>query len=147
LIYEWQQALAEMQRVLRPEGLLCAGYDSRDTTSPHSQINDQWRQIMAKHKEHPGHPGPREFGQILQTLTDSGALVEVIEAAAWNYSFTPSQYIQQLSEGTYSSSWRLEPHLMPSCIAELRSWAVEQFGSLEAEFTLSKKFIWHVFRW
>jgi ubiquinone/menaquinone biosynthesis C-methylase UbiE len=147
LIKEWQQALAEMQRVLRLEGLLCTGYDWRDHDSPHSQINDQWRKITAQYIENPGHPGPREFSQVFQTLTANGAQTEEIEAAAWQYTFSPARYIQQLADGTYSNSWRLDPQVMPTCIAELQTWAVERFGPLDLEITLPKKFIWEIFWW
>jgi ubiquinone/menaquinone biosynthesis C-methylase UbiE len=147
LIKEWQQALAEMQRVLRPEGLLCTGYDWRDQGSPHSQINDQWRNIISKYVEHPGHPGPRDFNQVSEILIASGARSEEIEAAAWEYTFSPAHYIQQLANGTFSYSWRLDPQFMPACIADLRSWTTERFGSLDVEFILPKKFIWQIFRW
>jgi len=147
LINDWKQALAEMLRVLLPDGQLCTGYDWRDTDSPHSQINDQWRQIVSKYVENPHHPGPHEFSKVIKLLAENGAKMEEVEAAAWQYSFIPARYIQQIADGTFSYSWKLEPQLMPVCIAELRSWAGEQFGSLDTEFILQKKFIWQIFRW
>ena len=147
LIREWQLALSEMQRVLQPGGLFGIGYDWRDLESPHSQINDQWRQIISKFIDHPGHPGLRDFSRASRILLDTGAQMEEIEAAAWEYIFCPAVYIQQIEDGTFSYSWRLDPELMPACIAELRTWAIERFGSLEVEFTLPKKFIWQIYYW
>ena len=147
LIKEWQQALAEMLRVLRPDGYLCTGYDWRDTGSPHSQINQQWRVIVSKYVENPQHPGPRDFSEVVQVLTNGGAQMKEFEAAVWDYTFVPADYIQQIAEGTFSYSWKLDPELMPYCIAELKTWAIKEFGSLEVEFKLPKKFIWQIFRW
>lgn len=147
LINDWKQALAEMLRVLQPDGCLCTGYDWRDNESPHSQVNAQWRQIVSKYVENPHHPGPREFSEVFQVMTEGGAEMEEIEAASWQYTFTPARYIQQIADGTFSYSWKLDPQYAPAYIAELRAWAGEQFGSLDAEFTLQKKFVWHIFRW
>ena len=107
----------------------------------------QWRQIISKFIDHPGHPGLRDISRATRILLDTGAQMEEIEAAAWEYIFCPAVYIQQIEDGTFSYSWRLDPELMPDCIAELRTWAIERFGSLEVEFTLPKKFIWQIYYW
>jgi ubiquinone/menaquinone biosynthesis C-methylase UbiE len=145
LIKDWQQALDEMIRVLRPDGYLCIGYDWRDPNSPHSQINEQWRQIVSRYVENAHHPGLRNSRYLLQTLNNRGMNMEEIEAASWEYIFIPARYIQQIADGTYSYSWKLDPNLIPVCINELKTWTIEQFGLLDTEFSLPKKFIWQIY--
>ncbi len=142
LIPNWEQALEETRRVLAPGGVFLIGFDQRDSTSPISRTNDQWRVIAGRYLEDPNHPGPRDFDALERYLERAGARKESIEAAAWQVEFNPGAYIRQIEAGMFSYTWRLDPALVPQCAAELRQWAAEQFGGLEQTFSVPRQFIW-----
>lgn len=91
--------------------------------------------------------GPKDFNEIFQLLIETGAEMKEIEAASWTKTVVLSRYIDSLEAGIYSSTWLLMPNKLTQAAADLRKWAIDQFGSLERSFIVLRKFIWQRFEW
>lgn len=147
LIAGWQEAIYEAMRTLKPGGILLFSYDWRPPESPITEIQGKWKSLVRELIEVHDRPGTRDFNEIFQLLTETGATMTEIEAASWSKTIQISEYIDSLEAGIYSSTWSLTPAELAEAATSLRKWAIEHFGDLERSFTLPRKFIWKKFEW
>lgn len=146
LIADWRTALGEVRRMLRPGGVFLIGYDWRDSDSPGERLRAQWRAIIAA-RGVANQPGAHDFSDVDAHLRVSGAVMEERAVGGWTSTRALTQHIESIEHRTWSSSWDVPEHFFAECLAELRAWAVKEFGSLEREFTVAHKFVWQCYRW
>ena len=147
LIPDWQEVLSEIQRVLRPGGVYLTGYDWRSSEALSGRVFDRWRAIVAERGMTAGHPGARDFGDVKRFLLDSGATVEERFVGEWQVTRTVAHALETIEHRTWSSTWEVPDDFFPECLAELRAWALREFGPPETTFTATHKFCWQLFRW
>jgi SAM-dependent methyltransferase len=146
LIANWRKALAEVRRVLKPEGVFLTGYDWRPADSPGDRIREKWRALIRARGVH-NQPGAHDFADVGAALRASGAMVDERSAGEWSRTRPIAQHIETIEHRTWSSSWDVPDDFFSECLAELRTWAVSEYGSLEREFTVPHKFIWQRYHW
>jgi ubiquinone/menaquinone biosynthesis C-methylase UbiE len=148
LIAQWQEALAEVRRVLKPEGAFLAGYEQRPPDSPGTQLLNKWREIVQARgiTPHAG-PGARDFDDVKAALFQMGAVMDEWSVGEWTTARTIARQIETIEHRTWSSTWAVPDDFFPQSLAELREWALREYGSLEREFVVPHKFIWQRFRW
>jgi SAM-dependent methyltransferase len=147
LLADWRTALGEVRRTLRPQGMLLAGSDTRAEDSPQSRIRHKWDEIAQAHGQPTGRQGIGRIEDLKAALLSSGAECVEIEAANWMTRFVPNQYIDDLANGIYSSTWGIDPEVIPECSAEIHVWAAATFGDLAQPVYLPRKFVWSKFTW
>ncbi|MEO8424184.1 MAG: class I SAM-dependent methyltransferase [Actinomycetota bacterium] len=130
LISPWRDALAEMVRVVQPGGVLVAslgGYGG-----PRSEVQERFAELTGVSIEPPG-------------LTWDG--YEELDAAAIALGLVPralppipeigreglDTFIDGIAKNAYSWTWKIEdPTLLARTAVDVRRWAEERYGSLEA---------------
>jgi SAM-dependent methyltransferase len=148
LIAHWQSALAEARRVLRPDGLFLTGYEWKPPDSPGARLFEKWRDIVrARGFEADAGPGARDFDDVKAALLAMGTVMDEWSVGEWQTTRTLARHIETIEHRTWSSTWNVPGDFFPQCLAELRAWAVGEYGSLEREFTVPHKFVWQRFRW
>ena len=147
LIAGWQAALAEVRRILKPEGVFLTGYEWRPPDTPGKLILDKWREIVGARGVRDCQPGAQDFEDVKAALLGAGAAMDEWAVGEWVTTRTLARHLETIEHRTWSSTWRVPDDFFPQCLAELRAWAVSEFGGLETEFTTPHKFIWQRFRW
>lgn len=147
LISEWPAAIEEVHRVLKPEGIFLTGYNHHPEGSVDEQVREKWKEIVHRYYQGLLEPGPQRFEQVKAYLSKMGAVLDEWVAARWSKPFHVGQFIESLEQRIYSSSWYIPEDLFQHCIADLRSWAKVEFGSLEFEVMQPHEFIWQRFHW
>lgn len=147
LILDWQSALMESRRVLGSKGSLFMGYELSDPASAGALLRKMLYQFTSE--SCPEYPqfGPADFSEKTGWLTSIGATMDSWEAASWTKLIKVGDTIRQYEDGTYSSTWRLPVEARARVINRLREWAVAEFGTLDAEFEVPRRFIWERYRW
>jgi SAM-dependent methyltransferase len=146
LIANWQDALAEVRRVLRVGGALLFGYEWRPPDSPGARLREQWNEVLrARGGEQP--PKQHDFADITAALLAQGATLEERAVGAWTHTRSLARQIETIEHRTWSPTWNAPPDLFPRCLAELRAWAVAAYGSLDAAYVVPHRFIWQRYTW
>jgi SAM-dependent methyltransferase len=148
LLPEWRAALHEVRRILKPAGLFLTGHESRPADSPSERMFKQWRAIVGA-RGIPTHEGPgvQDFADVKRELFAMGATLNEWTVGDWTTTRTLTAHIETIEHRTWSSTWAVPDDFFPHCLAELRAWAEQEYGSLEREFTTPRKFVWQRFKW
>lgn len=155
LIPDWQQALSELRRVLKPSGLFLYTH-GRTGISPAQvapegvipEIHQQWHRILASYNFQ-----LREYGatakQVLQVLQTQGAHLETLTVVQWPIEQSVQQILDRYGSRSYSSSWQIPEPIFQAAIADLTAWCEQQYESLEircrreSQFALTVVRHWH----
>jgi SAM-dependent methyltransferase len=148
LLADWRAALAEARRILKPDGIVLTGYEWRPPDSASERLLTAWKDIVRAKGLDPGHrPGAGDFEEIKSELFAMGAAMDEWSAGEWETRRTIAHHIETIEHRTWSSTWGVPDDFFPQCLAELRAWAVSQFGALDREFVAPRRFVWQRFRW
>ncbi len=142
LIPAWQQALAEIRRVLKPEGVYlysdsrmnAASLDDFDFNQNRFDFEQRWQAILADY----GHPVTR-YGateqEVLELLSEQGATLETVVAAKWRVELTVGELLERYENKMYSACWQVPDDIFTGAIKDLRQWCQQHYGSLEADLS------------
>jgi SAM-dependent methyltransferase len=147
LLPHGSNAVTEVRRVLRPGGVFLNGYEWRPPDSPGARIMERWRLIL----ETAGRPalaaGARDFSHLTTELLQTGAAYEERAVGHWTATRSLARQLETIEHRTWSSGARISDNLLAGCLAQLRSWAIEEFGALDQERAVSHQFVWQRFTW
>lgn len=142
LLDNWQQALHESLRVLRPGGFLFEGWDQSDHHSEDWRIQQKWQEILAG------------LGYKLLRGRHQARLVEVENAlksrqlepktkivADWTELRSPRTSLEMLLERIYSFSWDVPEEVFRPSVAELSHWVFETYPDPDLEYPVSWRFL------
>lgn len=146
LIANWRAALEEVRRVLRPGGVLLSGFDWRPSDSAGDRLKEKWQAII-RSRGVENQPGATDFSDVDAYLRASGATMEEHSVGAWSRTHTLAHHFETIEHRTWSSTWGVPDSFFPECLAELRAWAVSEYGSLDREVTTPYKFVWQRYAW
>ncbi|WP_407890497.1 class I SAM-dependent methyltransferase [Scytonema sp. NUACC26] len=138
LIANWQKALAEVRRVLKPGGIYLYSHGrmntATDITPAQLDFEEHWRNILASY----GHQVTR-FGatedEVLATLREQGATLETVIPAKWRVDLTVGELLKCYENRIYSASWYIPEDIFPRAIQDLQEWTKQRFGSLDFDLS------------
>ncbi len=141
LVDDWQQALREALRVLRPGGWLLHCWNGyQPVKSEHQHINQRWREIVYELQGTVDDAGATS-SSIKRWLNDRGLSPEEKKVLTWEQPIVPSTAIESIAQRHWSSSWRIPDDIFNEAIARLRTWADEYYGdAIDHELTQERYF-------
>ncbi len=134
--------LAEIARVLKADGKLIQGDDWIDPQSCTGMIRNELRaQVMRVAPDFipPSALLPRD--EILAELGGPQTRVDEQIVAEWTTYASPADRLQAIEQRKDPESWVLGPDLFEKCVAHLRTFAAETWHDLEAQQTVTRRFI------
>jgi SAM-dependent methyltransferase len=144
LVPDWQQAVAEMARVVRAHGivLLDLGESGGDMGEIHGQFSaaaglgaGQGR-VGLKYGEEP---------LLDEAMAARGASTRVLSPIEVRRSMPPGAVIDLLEQGRFSATWQLEEPARRRAADETREWARDRFGSLDEAHTFVTSIEWRAY--
>ena len=125
LISNWQDAVDEFLRVVRPGGLLVINIGGWQGVS--LEIGAHLQTLLGKQSRRPGVTDAAELDACLAGRTAPPRVVEV----AHPEERTPGEVIDRFASGRFSWTWDLDPADLARAAEEARAWATERWGSLD----------------
>jgi ubiquinone/menaquinone biosynthesis C-methylase UbiE len=127
LVPEWQAALDEALRVLRPGGALLIGQDTSDVEA-FARIYDQWDEIVAILGFPASHAGASGYPAVVRELQRRGLQVEETMVTSWVADTLPRAVLARVIDREWSKTWRVPDEIFAESRRRLTQWAAETYG-------------------
>ncbi|HLQ61291.1 MAG TPA: class I SAM-dependent methyltransferase [Candidatus Acidoferrales bacterium] len=140
LIPDWRRAAAEMVRVTRPGGVVLIDRGG----GPQA-----WRELTRRFFQAAGDPrwpvGLNRHQDLDAVMAALGTAVRTLDPIESQDRGRVGPRIDSLEQGIFAACWDLEPEALRRAAAETRRWAVERYGSLEAEVEVTHSIVWRAY--
>lgn len=138
LIPPWREAIAELQRVVRPGGVILVSLTGGPTDSTLPDVRERFTKEAGLVARHAGLTSAAELDEAFRAIgAASRPLPPVVERRLVRL----EEMIGRLERGEFSFTWRLDEATRHEAGERVRAWARCQYGSLEdpieAEHVLS----------
>jgi ubiquinone/menaquinone biosynthesis C-methylase UbiE len=143
LVSEWQQAMDEAARVVRPGGLLLHGITKRDDDRERDLrrfMQDQANALQPRHDER------LRWNEINEQLAQRFGAPQEYASPPWSTAHTPRAIIDQFRNRIWSATWHLRDAVLAEVVHTATVWADEHYTDLDAPFTVTQHFVWQVYR-
>lgn len=142
---DWQQGLAEIRRVLKPEGCYLA---CENLQSDHQrEFESHLRKLLAEHLPKSPEPVPPQksiqqpFGEGLkQVLIAQGATVKSITAARWQVEQTVGELLSIYQSRAFGLCWTVPEPVFLAVMRDFRRWCQQHYGSEEVVLASEARF-------
>ena len=140
LVPEWQKALEEIQRVLKPAGFVVQGRESGVPGDPVEEILHQWRRLVVENGAALRPQFASETG-TLGCLNERGFRTTQYRVADWIDQFPPIDLIDALHQRTFSQTWDVPNDVLDVVHEKLVAWATDQFGDVNRTVESREEFM------
>lgn len=126
LIPNWQDALSEVARVLKPGGVLVHGKSSRWDVSP-----EIWEDIYRAAPQYQTNVGAdtRENDQFL--IDEGWTRVGEMQEYGMTVEYTPRAFLDQMRQRMWSRSWKLSDEELAQAVDAAQQSILKHMGSLD----------------
>jgi ubiquinone/menaquinone biosynthesis C-methylase UbiE len=129
LIPPWQEAIAEMRRVVKPGGLLLHHGDHSVGESEWDLAYLKWVDLLRE----------RGFVQrVRPKIEDMNAAFVAIggeyraeTVAEWDEWYSPAEELELARNKVHSWTWEIPDELFQQCLPEVERWAAQHFGRMD----------------
>ncbi len=126
LIADWQRAMDELRRVLKPTGVFIYFHHATDKTATRDTIGQQWREILSGYGYDSGFIGG-VTEDVLGRLQAQGATLETVVVAELSRESTVDSLMRAYRDRIYSHMWRVPDETYHQALADLRHWVEHEF--------------------
>lgn len=141
LIEAWEEAVAELVRVVRPGGVLLANVGAHP--EPLGEI--EARVVAEVGIERPFVGLDHNVGFLDRALGRHGAGPRALPSIRQRVERSLGGFLDQIAAGTYSWTWAVEDGPRRAAVDRVRAWAAERFGPLDEVRTLEAPIAWRAY--
>jgi ubiquinone/menaquinone biosynthesis C-methylase UbiE len=128
LVSDWQLAVREVLRVLRPGGMLLHCWD-KNTKGDLQLIGNQWSIFLQESGGNTKRPGATSTQEVYNWLRAQGFQSEVLAPMFWKMSVTPRQAIENFTRRYMSGTWSIPDDIFSAASERLWKWANTYYGT------------------
>ena len=128
LIPAWESALADMVRVVRPNGVICVNLGAYGGIS--GEIQDRFSEITGIDHAPVG-LGWGAVDELDRAMTALGRRYRALPPIHDTGIEKVGEFLDGIQENRYSWTWRLPDDVRLDALRQLRPWAEERFGGLD----------------
>ena len=128
LVPAWRQVVEELVRVVAPGGLVLVSS---------GQVPEPWHELTERFMDRVGRPSfaaafdAWESGAIRGAFRKHGALGRPLPTITERVGQTLGDFLDQMKAGMHSWTWEVEEETRREAVAEVRTWALERWGTLD----------------
>jgi ubiquinone/menaquinone biosynthesis C-methylase UbiE len=139
LIAGWEQAAAELRRVVRPGGIIATGFNKTNAPLPSDKMREQWSTIIGELGGNSKRPGARITQEEPLLASLFGPPRRAI-LATWVRRQSLREQLDLLAARTTSATWQLPDALLHESLRRAESWARETYGDLDRQHSTDVHF-------
>lgn len=143
LIPDWKQAVAELFRVLRHDGVIVASRGGRDASDWTQSVR---RRFFDEAGADRWPPGVDRLEELDVHMRERHAAVHELPLPATTGELSVNQLISNLEAGWWSACWSLDDATRAHAAEQTREWAGHELGDLDAPREAIQTSAWHVYR-
>jgi ubiquinone/menaquinone biosynthesis C-methylase UbiE len=128
LVSDWQQAVREVLRVLRPGGMLLHCWD-KNTKGDLQLIGNQWSAFLQEAGGNTRRPGATSTQEVYNWLRAQGFQSEVLAPLFWKIDVTPRRAIENFTRRYMSGTWSIPDDIFSVASERLWQWANTYYGA------------------
>ena len=147
LIENWQDALAEMARVLSPSGYFIHEWGSGEPGTTIVRLRERLRdRLLEMGVEQIFHPGARTEADVIAHLSALGFQQCGAVKTDLGVEMTLQGFIDKIANHECSYLWGVSADISKTAVTELTDWAAGEFGSLDQIVGVPGDTYWRVYR-
>ncbi|MBA2396387.1 MAG: methyltransferase domain-containing protein [Ktedonobacteraceae bacterium] len=128
LVSDWQLAVREVLRVLRPGGMLLHCWD-KNTKGDLQLIGNQWSTFLQEAGGNTRRPGATSTQEVYNWLRAQGFQSEVLAPLFWKIDVTPRRAIENFTRRYMSGTWSIPDNIFSVASERLWQWANTYYGA------------------
>ena len=144
LMPRWKDALTEIQRVVRPGGVLLVSRGGRDRPA---WLESVTRYFFREAGDPPWPPGAATIDEVDAHMRGLGIEAKPLPDLGVETEVSVEQAIGNLEAGYWAACWTIAPEERARAAAATRRWAASELGDLTASrHTVWESSTWHAYR-
>lgn len=141
LVPAWERAVGELARVVGPGGTVLVNLGDFHATW---EIVDRFLSAAGNVPFTLG-LDPRDPSILDRAFERHGARLRLLDAIPSHDETTVGAFVEEMASGQHSWSWRVPADVRKRVIPDVRAWARERFGSLDAPIEPELQVVWRAF--
>ncbi len=142
LIPRWTDAIGELMRVVRPDGVVFASRGRRSATGWEHLVS---RRFFVEAGDPPWPPGASTIEAVDDHMQSRGATVRELIELSTEGSMSVDELLANLEAGYWSACWSLDEHDRMRAAAATRDWARGEFGDLAEQRPSVESSVWRAY--
>ena len=145
VVANWQHALREARRVVKPGGCFLVSYGYIDPQSSFGALRRKLAEMAREYGVGALHPGAQSHDEVQAELERLGE-TRIVEVVRWSNAIVPARIVDGLAARRVSETWLIPDAVLAQIIPRLRAFAQAEFGDLSREMAGEERFVWIVAR-
>ncbi len=146
LVRSVEETIAEIRRVLTPEGVLLHQTQRPDdeTQAVWDSHEEFWDRMCSRHNYRRRQRTTQ--ATIRRAFAESGASARVVELSERVHESTVAEELRHVREHTHSWSWTIPDHILADSMVEFEGWLRER-ADADGSFADRTRYVVEVWRW
>lgn len=146
LLPDWQGALAEAVRVLKPGGCLLHEWGNGTAGEEWVAIREKAREMfVAAGLKTPFHPGAHTEEEVEACLAEKGFRKAADLRLESDVRMTLAEFLGRIVDGETTYTWQVSRKIQRKCLPQLREWAARNFN-LSRVMPMPRELAWKIYR-
>jgi len=148
LVKSWEQGLAEIQRVLKSDGVYINGTCNEVATDISNHMEVGWETVLRRNGlEFDVRPGVQSRSLFDAALRERGATLDFIPVCRWTEGYSSRHRLERMRVRLSNTKQHIPETVFAKCIVDYERWLKAQYGDLDTNLNIVREAAFNIWRW